>query len=79
MFSLFEHETFFGLIEYLTANIMTPISVLLIAVFGGWVMAAGSTRVELGLGDGMRFRAWRFLIRYVAPFAVAIIFIINIA
>ena len=79
MFSLFEHETFFGLIEYLTANIMTPISVLLIAVFGGWVMAAGSTRLELGLGDGMRFRAWRFLIRYLAPFAVAIIFVINLA
>ena len=78
MFSLFEHETFFGLIEYLTANIMTPISVLLIAVFGGWVMAAGSTRLELGLGDGMRFRAWRFLIRYVAPLVVALIFVINL-
>ena len=79
MFSLFEHETIFGLIEYLTANIMTPTSVLLIAVFGGWIMSAGSARVELGLDDGTLFRVWRFCIRYVAPIAVATIFVISLA
>ena len=78
MFSLFEHETFFGLIEYLTANIMTPTSVLLIAIFGGWIMSAGSAREELGLDDGTLFRAWRFCIRYVAPIAVATIFVVNL-
>lgn len=79
MFPLFEHETFFGLVEYLTANIMTPTSVLLIAVFGGWVMRAGSSRDELALSEGVLFRAWRLLIRYVAPLAVAVIFVINLA
>lgn len=79
MFPRFEHETFFDLIEYLTANIMTPTSVLLIAIFGGWVMSADSAREELALGNGIRFRAWRVLIRYVAPLAVAIIFVINLA
>lgn len=78
MFSLFEHETFFGLVEYLTANIMTPTSVLLIAVFGGWIMSESSTRDELGLPDGALFRGWRLCIRYVAPIAVATIFIINL-
>ena len=78
MFSLFEHETFFGLIEYLTANIMTPTSVLLIAVFGGWIMSPDSARVELGLDDGTLFRMWRFCIRYVAPIAVATIFVVNL-
>jgi NSS family neurotransmitter:Na+ symporter len=79
MFPLFEHETFFGLVEYLTANIMTPTSVLLIAVFGGWVMSSGSAREELGLSDGLGFRVWRFLIRYVAPLVVATIFVIHLA
>ncbi len=79
MFPLFEHETLFGLVEYLTANIMTPTSVLLIAIFGGWILSSNSSREELALSDGFGFRAWRFLIRYVAPLAVATIFIINLA
>lgn len=78
MFSLFEHETFFGLVEYLTANIMTPTSVLLIAIFGGWILSESSAREELALPDGPLFRVWRVLIRYVAPLTVAIIFVINL-
>jgi NSS family neurotransmitter:Na+ symporter len=79
MFPLFEHENVFGLIEYLTANIMTPTSVLLIALFGGWIMSERSTREELGLDDGAFYRGWRFCIRYIAPIAVATIFVINLA
>ena len=33
---------------------------------------------ETGLTDGLAYRCWRVLIRYVAPVAVAVTFIANL-
>ena len=38
-------------------------------------MSRSSTVEELGLGDGSAYQAWRFAVRYVAPFGVIIIFL----
>ncbi len=74
----FEDATIFGLVEYLAANILLPISVFLIAIFAGWALSKKSTLEETGLADGLAYRIWRFLIRYVAPVAVAVTFIANL-
>ncbi len=68
-------KTFFDLLDYLTANIMLPLGGLLIAIFAGWVMARTSTVDELGMGDGLGYRIWRGLIRYVTPVAVVLVFL----
>lgn len=73
--ALFKDKTFFDLLDYLAANIMLPLGGLLIAVFAGWVMSRASTRDELGMGAGRVYRLWRFVIRFVSPVAVFIIFI----
>jgi len=77
-FERFEDATIFGLVEYLATNILLPISVFLIAIFAGWALSKKSTLEETGLADGLAYRSWRFLIRYVAPIAVAVTFIANL-
>jgi len=67
-------KTFFDLIDYLTANIMLPLGGLAIAIFTGWVMHRSSSRGELQMGESASFELWHFLVRFVAPLAVIIVF-----
>jgi NSS family neurotransmitter:Na+ symporter len=75
MFENFRDSTIFDLLDYLTANIMLPLGGLMIAVFAGWVMSRASTVDELGMGDKARYRIWRWVLRYVTPVAVVIVFL----
>jgi neurotransmitter:Na+ symporter, NSS family len=61
------------LFDYVTANLLLPLGGILIAVFAGWVLPRAVTLDELGGRDGIGYRLWRFLIRYVAPAAVALV------
>ncbi len=79
MFASFEGKTLFDLLDYLTANIMLPLTGLLVAIFTGWVMSRSSTREELGLENGYGFWLWRTLVRYVAPVGVLIVFVYNLS
>jgi NSS family neurotransmitter:Na+ symporter len=64
---------FLDLFDYLTANILLPLGGILIAIFSGWVLARASSTDELEMGDGLAYRLWWLLIRYLAPIAVAIV------
>jgi NSS family neurotransmitter:Na+ symporter len=66
--------TIYNNVDYLTSNIMLPLSGLLITVFAAWVMCRNSTSDELG-GRGTTFKVWHFLARYVAPAAIIVIFL----
>lgn len=68
-------KTFFDMTDYVTSNVMLPLGGLLIAVFSVWMMSAESSRSELGLRDGIAYRTWRFLVRYIAPVAIVLVFI----
>ena len=72
---VFRDSTIFDLLDYLTANIMLPLGGLLIAVFAAWKMSRASTVDELAMGDGFFYKLWRFLVRYITPVAVVIIFL----
>jgi NSS family neurotransmitter:Na+ symporter len=67
--------TAFDLLDYLTANIMLPLGGLLIAIFAGWFMARNSTVEEFAMGDGIRYKVWWAVIRYVTPVAVVLVFL----
>lgn len=64
----------FDLFDILTANFMLPLGGLAMAVFAGWFMARSSTLDELGLRDGVLYRAWYFAVRYVSPIGVLLVF-----
>jgi NSS family neurotransmitter:Na+ symporter len=72
---IFEESTIFDLLDYLTANIMLPLGGLLIAIFAAWKMSRASTVDELGMGDRFFYPLWRFLVRYITPFAVTLVFL----
>jgi NSS family neurotransmitter:Na+ symporter len=74
MVPVFRESTIFDLLDYLTANIMLPLGGLLIAVFAAWIMRRESTMEELHMGDRLFYPLWRFLVRYITPVAVAIVF-----
>jgi NSS family neurotransmitter:Na+ symporter len=73
----FESSTMFDLLDYLTSNIMLPLGGLLIAIFAGWLMNRESSMDELHIQDHMHmgYRVWLFLVKFVAPFAVIIVFL----
>jgi NSS family neurotransmitter:Na+ symporter len=68
----------FDLLDFMTANIMLPLSGLLIAVYSGWILTQRMTRDELALGSAGAYSAWSLAIRFVAPVAVAVIFVVNL-
>ena len=68
-------KTFFDMLDYLTSNIMLPLGGLLIAIFSGWIMHERTTREELNLQSNLVYLLWRFLVRYVTPIAVIIVFL----
>jgi NSS family neurotransmitter:Na+ symporter len=71
-------KTLFDLLDFLTANIMLPLTGLLLAVFAGWVMSKQATQDELEMQDGPAYRLWRGIIRYVTPVGVLIVFVYNL-
>jgi NSS family neurotransmitter:Na+ symporter len=71
----FHGKTFFDLLDALTTNVMLPLGGLLIAVFAGWFMRRSSSVDELALGDTGSYRAWRFVIRYLSPVLIALVFL----
>lgn len=77
-FERFRESTVFDLIDYLTSNLLLPLGGMLIAVFVGWVLTAETTRQELGMPDSGLFRAWRFLLRVLAPLAVGWVLVANV-
>ncbi|MGH1441558.1 MAG: sodium-dependent transporter [Cellvibrionaceae bacterium] len=77
-FTLFGN-TFFGLLDFLTANIMLPLGGLLIAIFVGWFLPTVVLREELGDISRGYYRWWYFLIRYVSPVLLALVFILTLA
>lgn len=71
----FFDETFFGVLDYLAANIMLPLGGVFIAVFVGWIMNRRSTLDELAIGDHAGYKIWRILVKFVAPISVVIVLV----
>jgi NSS family neurotransmitter:Na+ symporter len=67
--------TMFGLLDYLTTNIMLPLGGLFIAIFSGWIISKQSSKEELAIKSPLNYKVWRALIRYVSPIAIIIVFL----
>jgi NSS family neurotransmitter:Na+ symporter len=65
----------FDIFDILTSNIMLPLGGVLVAIFTSWSMSRSSTIDELGVGDKNIYKIWRFIVRYIAPLGVIIIFL----
>jgi NSS family neurotransmitter:Na+ symporter len=67
-------RNFFDSLDLIASNYLLPISGLLIAVYVGWFWSGDEEKEELIAGGaGWVYPTWHFLIRFVAPLAVAVI------
>jgi len=73
-FTLFDKGVL-DLLDYVTANILLPLGGFLIAIFVGWRMSQSSVMSELRLRHIRAFRVWFFLVRYLAPVAIVVVFL----
>ena len=66
----------FDVLEFIT-NILMPLGGLLIALFAGWALTREEVLKEMATNDTW-FQIWQFLVRFVAPTAVAFVFLRTI-
>jgi NSS family neurotransmitter:Na+ symporter len=69
---------FFELLEYITAKILLPFGGMLICIFVGWRVDRKILRAELtnrGTVAFYFFSIYSFLLRYIAPVAIGLIFL----
>lgn len=79
-FKIFEN-TIFQLFDFTSANILLPLGGLLIVLFVGWIVSKENLKAELsnqGTLKAKYFLIFRFIIRYIAPIAIAIVFLNGI-
>lgn len=67
--------TVFDLFDYITSNIFMPLSGMLIAIFTGWVLKRSLIDKELSPAPRAIVSGIVFCLRYLAPGAIALIFI----
>ena len=66
---------FFDFTDFLTNQIMLPLGGIFIAIFVGWVMKKQDVLDELQIEDGIIFKCWFFVLRFVAPVMVGMVLI----
>ncbi|MEC9375055.1 MAG: sodium-dependent transporter [Pseudomonadota bacterium] len=72
---IFWKGTFIENLDYLTSNIMLPMGGFLITIFCGWVMSKNSSSDELNVEAEFIYKVWYFLTRFLAPVALALVFL----
>ena len=66
-------------LDYFSNQILLPLGGLLIAVFAGWVVKREITRDELDTLNASGYALWHFLIRFVVPPALVVIFVMGVS
>jgi NSS family neurotransmitter:Na+ symporter len=64
---------YFEILDYLTANLMMPVSGLLLAIFVGWLVKPEAIANELQMKYPALFRTWFWLLRWVVPVSIVLI------
>ena len=69
--------TFFDHVDNIASNYLLPIGGMMTAVFVGWVWGTQEAHKEIERHETTFHWAayWEFVVRYIAPIAVAIVFL----
>lgn len=74
-------KNIFGMLEYMTSNIMLPVGGLFIVLFTGWFLSREKTRSQLtndGTLKGGYIPVIMFLLKFIAPVAIAMVFLYGL-
>jgi NSS family neurotransmitter:Na+ symporter len=61
-------------IEYFSANVFVPLNGLFAAIFVGWMIKRSTMVDELGIGDSPIFKIWKFLVTFLVPIVMIVVF-----
>ena len=71
-------KTVFDLADYAVSNVLMPLGVLLVSIFVPFKMKKDVLMKELGVSKNKGYKLfvlWLFLLRYIAPIAIIIVFL----
>lgn len=71
-------KNFNDALDYFSTKILLPVGGLCIAVFAGWAVNKAATRDELTTLNASSYGMWHFLIRFVVPPALLVIFVVGV-
>jgi NSS family neurotransmitter:Na+ symporter len=74
----FDEANFYNVIDYATSNLMMPLGGLLLALFVGWRVSPQAVADELDIQSTWFFKTWFWLLRWVVPISISVIFIANL-
>jgi len=75
---VFESRNIFESLDYIVSNWLMPAGGVLVALLAGWGLSKQATLDELRLPDGIVYRGWRVLVRYVVPVTIFLVFVVNL-
>jgi len=68
--------TFFGLVDFFSANIALPLGGILIAIFVGWILTSKEKHEEVFEFPAWLYLIWNFLVRFIAPVAILVVLVV---
>lgn len=72
--SAFQDMTIFNSVEYVVTSLLLPVGAFLLSAFAGWFITEKTRAHEYG-EESPFYRLWRFLVRYVVPAGMALVFV----
>ncbi len=70
-------RTFFDMVVFLTSNVLLPLGGFTFAIFAGWLLNREIVTRQLEMGEA-GLAVWSFLIRYIAPVAILVVFVMAL-
>ncbi|HEY7885358.1 MAG TPA: sodium-dependent transporter [Cellvibrionaceae bacterium] len=70
--------TVFELIDFISASVLLPLGGLLMAIYVGWFMKQRPLRRELRLDSSAMFSRWFWLVRFITPVLLLVVFVLGI-
>lgn len=64
--------------DFIASNILLPLGGLIIALFVGWGWKRADALSESDLGTSTLGQTWLFFLRYVAPIAIGLVFLVSV-
>lgn len=74
-------KSIFDLLDFTASNVLLPLGGLLIVIFVGWYMTSADIKDEVSNSGSLKvkfFPYYIFIVRFIAPLAIAAIFIYSI-
>jgi NSS family neurotransmitter:Na+ symporter len=68
-------RNFFDSMDFLSNQILLPLGGIFIAIFVGWVMKRENVLEELEMNEGWVLKIWYFLLKFLSPVLVGVVFV----